>query len=55
MNLTLSDFVWLTALAFLMVPLVETVFFRVKASRIYWVGLALIMIWAVIVGRAQVG
>jgi undecaprenyl phosphate-alpha-L-ara4N flippase subunit ArnE len=44
-----------TALAFLLVPLVETLFFRVRASRMYWVGLALIIIGAAIVGRARVG
>ncbi len=44
-----------TALAFLMVPLLETLFFRVRASPLYWVGLALIIAGAIIVGRAQVG
>jgi len=44
-----------TALAFLFVPLFETLFFGVRTSRLYWVGLALIVIGAVIVGRAQVG
>ena len=44
-----------TALAFLLVPLVETLVFRVRASRLYWLGLALIVIGAVLVGRAQVG
>lgn len=44
-----------TAVAFILVPLVETLFFRVRASPLYWAGLALIVAGAVLVGRAQVG
>jgi drug/metabolite transporter (DMT)-like permease len=44
-----------TALAFLLVPLVETLFFGVRANRLYWAGLALIVVGAALVGRAQVG
>ncbi len=44
-----------TALAFLLVPLVETLVFGVRAGRLYWAGLALIVIGAALVGRAQVG
>jgi len=44
-----------TALAFLLVPLLETVFFGVRASAVYWIGLALIIAGAIAVAHAQMG
>jgi undecaprenyl phosphate-alpha-L-ara4N flippase subunit ArnE len=44
-----------TAIAFLLIPLLESLFFGVRTSLLYWLGLALIVAGAVAVARAQAG
>jgi len=44
-----------TAIAFLIIPLLESLFFGVRTNAPYWIGLALIVAGALLVARFQVG
>ena len=44
-----------TAVAFLLVPLLEAAFYGVRTNLVYWAGLVLIVAGAIVVARSQHG